>query len=190
MRLRGLHNAFGQCQCPAPLQREAPDRGRIRPGGLQFRHHPSKHQGPARCSSPARTHAADTRTGRSILDGPRMSITTALARRVCASPTPVRTRGDGPRARTAQRPEHPHACQCCRPSAPRRPARPCVEPRHERGVRQGARHPPQKQRTRWQPSSMRAARPRRGRARRRRRVADASPLPVVAPDDQSKLILF
>ncbi len=60
---------------------------------------------------------------------------------------------------------------------------PCVAQRHGRaGRRADGRHPPQKQRTRWQPASLRVARPRRRlrRARRPRRVAAASPLPGVA----------
>jgi hypothetical protein len=130
-----------------------------------------------------------------------MSTTTASARRVCASPTPAP--GDRPRALActaaaravgpahaprvamrnyaqedcarSQRPERAHAC--CRPPAA---LRACVERRHNA---LSARHPPQKQHTRWQPSSMRASRPRparrrRRRARRPRRVAGASPLPV------------
>jgi hypothetical protein len=52
------------------------------------------------------------------------------------------------------------------------------------GRRADARHPPHKQRTRWQPAPLRAVRarprPRRRRARRPRRVAAACPLPVVA----------
>jgi hypothetical protein len=150
---------------------------RIRPGGLQFRHHPSKHQGPARCSSPARTHAAGTRTGRCILDGPRMSPRTRR-RGVCVPRTRPCVPGGTDHAHAPRRGRNTHMhVSVAPPPAPRRPARPCVEPRHKRAGRQGARQPPQKQRTRWQPASMRASRPRRGRARRRRRVADASPLP-------------
>jgi hypothetical protein len=56
----------------------------------------------------------------------------------------------------------------CMLQAACRPARPCVEKRHERaGRRADARHPPQKQRTRWQPASLRAARARGGVARGR-----------------------
>jgi len=58
----------------------------------------------------ARSSAAGTRTGRAILDGPRMSTTTASARRVCASPTPAP--GDRPR-RTRMH----SSCACGRASA-------------------------------------------------------------------------
>lgn len=95
MRLRGLHNAPGQCQCPAPLQREAPGGGQNTSGRPAIQAPSVKTPRPQTLQQPcthARGSAAGTRTGRAILDGPRMSITTASARRVCASPTPVRGR--------------------------------------------------------------------------------------------------
>jgi hypothetical protein len=119
---------------------------------------------------------------------PRAGARGLSARRVCASPTPVP--GGGPRARART----DSGTRTCMLQAALRPASSCVEQRHEcAGRRTDARHPLQQQRTRWQPSSLRAAHPRprrrRRHAQRPRRMAAASPLQVVAqmPSEQ---ILF
>jgi hypothetical protein len=172
MRLRGLHNAPGQCQCPAPLQREAPGGGQNTSGRPAIQAPSVKTPRPQtlqQSCTHARGSAAGTRTGRAILDGPRMSITSHdRVGEACVCLAHARARTD--HAHVPGRTDHAHAPRRGRnthmhvsvapPPAPRRPARPCVEPRHERAGRQGARHPPQKQRTRWQPASIRASRPR------------------------------
>jgi hypothetical protein len=150
----------------------------------------------------ARSSAAGTRTGRAILDGPRMSTTTTSARRVCV-PADARARGQTTahshaqqlRVRSGQRTHRVWLCAITRKKTARaRRGRnahmhvagrlpPCAPVWNDGTNARSARHPPQKQHTRWQPSSMRASRPRparrlRRRARRPRRVAGASPLPV------------
>ena len=150
----------------------------------------------------ARSSAAGTRTGRAILDGPRMSTTTTSARRVCV-PADARARGQTTahshaqqlRVRSGQRTHRVWLCAITRKKTARaRRGRnahmhvagrlpPCAPVWNDGTNARIARHPPQKQHTRWQPSSMRASRPRparrlRRRARRPRRVAGASPLPV------------
>ncbi len=116
---------------------------------------------------------------------PRAGPRGSAARRGCASPTPVP--GGEPRARARAhrgRNAHVHVAGRMQPCAPV-----CGTGARRRRVA-GNTPPWQKQHTRWQPASMRAARARprrrRGRARRPRRVADASPLPVDADalDDQ------
>ena len=103
MLLRGLHNAPGQCQCPAPLQQNTSGRPAIQVPSV-------KTPRPCTLQQPC-THARSRHADRQVHSGRTPHVpTTASARRVCASHTPVRTR---PRARTAQRPEHAHACQCC-----------------------------------------------------------------------------
>ena len=55
---RILLNASGQCQCPPPLQRDAPRGEHGMPGRPAIRAPPVRTHGPTRCTSPARTHAA------------------------------------------------------------------------------------------------------------------------------------
>jgi len=95
----------------------------------------------------------------------------------CVCLADARARGRTARARTRAE----AGARTCMLQAACGPARLCGTAARRRRA-QGARHPPQKQRTRWQPASLRAARarPRQRRARPPRRMASSSPLPVVA----------
>ena len=188
MRLRGLHNAPGQCQCPAPLQREAPgggaeyvraacNSGTIRQNTKAPNAAAVLHARTRLCSRHADRQGHSRRTPHVHHDRVGEACVCLAHARARTDHAHVPGRTDHAHAPRRGRNTHMHV-SVAPPPAPRRPARPCVEPRHERAGRQGARHPPQKQRTRWQPASMRASRP---------RVADASPLPVVAQSPQSKL---
>ena len=68
-RLRGLHNASGQCRCPPPLQRDDPRGEHGKPGRPAVRAPPFKTHGPTCYRSPARTHAALRRRKLRLLRG-------------------------------------------------------------------------------------------------------------------------
>jgi hypothetical protein len=198
----------GQCQCPPPLQRDAPRGEHGMPGRPAIRAPPVKTHGPTRCRSPARTHA-----GLQQARGQAGPFWTDPAcqrrprrRGVCVPrrQSTAHSHAQQLRVRSGQRTHRVWLCAITRKKTARaRRGRnahmhvagrlpPCAPVWNDGTNARGARHPPQKQHTRWQPSSLRASRPRPARPRRRRarprrrcarprrRVAAASPLPVVA----------
>ena len=174
------------------------------PGRPAIRAPPVRTHGPTRCTSPARTHAALQQargqagpfwTDPACQRRPRRRGVCVPRRR----PRPGTDHGhllaQQLRVRPGQRTRRVWLCAISRKKTARarrgRTAHthvagrlpPCAPVWNDGTNARSARHPPQKQHTRWQPSSMRASRPRparrlRRRARRPRRVAGASPLPV------------
>jgi hypothetical protein len=174
------------------------------PGGLRFGHHPSEHMAPhAARALHERTQLCSRHADRQGHSGRTPHVNDDRVGEACVCLADARARGQTTahshaqqlRVRSGQRTHRVWLCAITRKKTARaRRGRnahmhvagrlpPCAPVWNDGTNARSARHPPQKQHTRWQPSSMRASRPRparrlRRRARRPRRVAGASPLPV------------
>ena len=173
------------------------------PGRPAIRAPPVRTHGPTRCTSPARTHAAlqqargqagpfwtdpacQRRPRRRGVCVPRRRPRPGTDHGALACTAAARAVGPAHAPRVAMRNYAQEVCARRGRNAHMHVAGrlpPCAPVWNDGTNARSARHPPQKQHTRWQPSSMRASRPRparrlRRRARRPRRVAGASPLPV------------